>query len=469
LPGRAAPDPGSQVSSNDAAEVSGCRSGETEMVPELKIPRLQIPTSRPASVDPFSVLPTCVAFASGFFFQFNILTTTFGLPFLRITDALMFLFVPCLVVAVGINKAVRDGLFYFVVLFVVVAASLLFKRSADEGDKYMTLILLLTSVFTFFFVEANERILVWFSVGTLLGWIPSLAVLFLQAGGNTSLVDIGLGVPVDQTKLFAAALASAKPGGMWVHGNEAGHVYALAAACAFYLALRFRRPLIYIGFYAVFIASFLVTLNRGGLIAPTIALVYCYVRMGNFFLYVQSAVIVAVGLVIVVTVPNSPVMDTLSDTFEARFLEDRNSDNNITERMVSNLAGVQVALENPFGIGFKERTSIMGDRTIHGVVSVHNGFLSLAYQSGIFVSLFYILSCIFLFVNRRSVSPFHVIMFLFTATSMMFEELAFSQPFIFSVSLTIAAAWLHYVRGRNAAIKPLPVLQNNFSLRKLTR
>jgi hypothetical protein len=438
---------------------------------EPKISRLQIRTSGPASVDLFRIIAPSVAFAFGFFLQFDIMTSTFGLPFLRITDALMFLFLPCLLIVVGINKAVRDGLFYFVVLFVVVGACLLFKTAVDEGDIYMTLILLLTSVFTFFFVEAaDERVLVWFATGTLLGLMPSLAVLFLQAGGNSGLAGIGLGVPVDQMGSKAELFASVKPGGMWVHGNEAGHVYAVAMASALYLAVRFRRPLIYIAFYAVLIASFSVTLNRGGLIAPTIALAYCYVRMGRFFLYVQSAAIVAIGLVVIVTLPNFPGLDTFSDTIEARFFEDSNADNNITERVVSNIAGFQVALENPFGIGYKQRISMMAERTIHGVVSIHNGFLSQAYQSGIFVSFFYVLSCIYLFLNRRSVSPFYVIMSLFTATSMMFEELSINQLFIFSVALTIAAAWLHYAKSRNTvAQRPLAVLRNRSSLGRLSR
>jgi hypothetical protein len=116
------------------------------MLSELKISRPQIRASRPASFDPFRLIPPCVVFAFGFFLQFDIMTSTFGLPFLRITDALMFLFLPCLFVVVGLDKTVRDGLLYFVLLFMVVIASLLFKTAVEDGDKYMTLIFLLTSV-----------------------------------------------------------------------------------------------------------------------------------------------------------------------------------------------------------------------------------------------------------------------------------------------------------------------------------
>lgn len=435
------------------------------MPAELKISRPQIRTPRPV-FDPSRFIPPCVAFAFAFFLQFDIMTATLGLPFLRITDALMFVFVPCLLLAVGVNRVVRDGLFYFVVLFAVVGASLLLKTAVEEGDRYLTLILLLTSVFTFLFVEvANEKVLVWFATGTLLGLIPSLAVLFLQAGGNTGLANIGLGVPVDMVKVNAALFASVKIGGMWVHGNEAGHVYALAMASALFLALRYRRPLIYIVSYVLLIASFSVTLNRAGLIAPTIALFYCYWRLGSFPLYVQSVLIVAVGVVILVTLPNAPGLDTLQTSIEQRFVDDTHTDNNITERLVSNAAGVQVALEHPFGIGVSERISIMADRTINGVTSIHNGFLSLAYQSSIFVTFFYVLSCIYLFLNRRSVSSFYVIMFLFTATSMMFEELSINQLFIFSVALTISAAWLQYINNRHAAARAQSALRNNFSFK----
>ena len=437
-----------------------------------KLQRLQIRSSPSAIIDPFRIVSLGAAFAFGFFLQFNIMTSTLGLPFMRITDGLMFLFVPCLFVVVGMSKVVRDGLFYFVVLFAIVGTSLLFKTAVERGDTYLTLIFLLTSVFAFFFVEIaeDEAFIVYFAAGTVLGLIPSVAVLFAQASGNAGLAEIGLGVPTNDKSSLAVLFAKTKWGGLWDHGNEAGHVYGVATASALYLALKFRKPTIYLAVYALLVATFSVTLNRAGLIAPTMALLYCYIRMGHVFLFLKTAVIVVVSIVALASLSNAPGLDVLNSTIEARFVEDSHAETNVAERLMSNIEGAKVALENPFGIGFQERISIMIQRTTDGIISIHNGFLSLAYQSGLFVSLFYVLSCTYLFVHRRSVSPFYVMMFMFTATSMFFEELSINQFFIFSVALTTAAAWLHYAKRRNVVVKkPLPILQDRSSFEKLPR
>jgi hypothetical protein len=248
-----------------------------------------------------------------------------------------------------------------------------------------------------------------------------------------------------------------KLGGLWAAGNEAGHVYAVATASALYLAFRFRRPVIYLVAYGLLVASFTFTLNRAGLIAPTFALIYCYVRLGDFFLYVKTVMAAALIGFILVLAPtaSTPTLDVFYEKFQNRFLSDKSVDANANQRFGSNLVGLEIALENPFGMGYQERASLMQRRTDDGVRSVHNGFLSLAYQAGIAVPILYILSGLYLFVQRRSVPSFYVMMFLFTAPSMLFEELSINQFFIFSVAMTIAAAWLDYtarVRGHTTEV-----------------
>lgn len=420
------------------------------MPSSLRLTPLEIRQSATQSVDLFAVISPAVALAFGFFVQFNVMTSTFGLPFMRLTDALMFLFLPVLFIVIGLGRTVRDGLLYFVLLCVIVAASLLGKTGVQQGDIYMTLIFFLTSVFAFFLVEAaqDERVLTWLAGGILLGLIPSIGVLFLQAGGAAGLAGIGLGVPIDEsTSPMAAAFAKTKFGGMWIHGNEAGHVYAVATASALYLAFRFRQPMIYIGYYALLVATFAVTLNRSGLIAPTIALIYLYARQGNLSLYVGSAALAVIGLVVLSSLPNAPGLDTLFDSVQTRFVEDSHTDQNIFERVMSNIQGFQVALENPLGIGYNDRIAAMGEKTTTGIVSVHNGYLSLSYQSGLAVSVLYVIACIYLFINRQTVPIFYLATSAFTATSMCFEELSINQFFIFSVALTTAAAWLHYAKS----------------------
>ena len=394
--------------------------------------------------DPFRILALCAVFSFGFFLQFNIMTSTFGLPFMRLTDALLFVYTPYFFLLVGIGLTLRYGLPYFIILFAIISATLLLKTSVERGDVYFTLIYVLTGVFCFYFamIAREDTFLIYFAAGILLGLIPSLIVLLLQASGRTSLPMIGLGVPADQYDLNSAILAKVKPGGLWSHGNEAGHVYALATGAALYLALRFRRPSIYVAGYGLLLASFTVTLNRAGLIAPTIALIYCYVRLGDLYLYVKTAVIgIIVVLILAMGVAASGV-DVFSDAIQKRFFADYNASENVADRLQSNVAGLEVTLEHPFGIGYHERRLLVND-------SLHNGFLSLADQSGIAISLWYILSGIYLIIRRRHMHSFYIIMFLFTATSMLFEELSINQFFIFSVALTIAAGWVDYAKQLN--------------------
>src|SRR5258707_887488 len=81
------------------------------------------------------------------------------------------------------------------------------------------------------------------------------------------------------------------------------------------------------------------------------------------------------------------------------FLADQYASSNLSVRLESILAGLELAIENPFGIGYTERTTLMAHRTIGGVESVHNGFLSLAAQSGIAVPILFILSGLYLLVQ----------------------------------------------------------------------
>jgi hypothetical protein len=417
--------------------------------------------------NPLRTLALWSVLSFGFFLQFDIMTATYGLRFQRATDGLMFLYTPFLFLLVGIGPTLRYGVPYFVILFGLVFATLLLKAGVEQGDMYLTLIYLLTGVYCFYFamLARDETFLVYFAIGTVLGLLPSLLVLFLQGQGNMTLANMGLGVPLDYLPLRAARLSRVKLGGMWTHGNEAGHVYAIATASALYLSLKFKRPIIYITSYCLLIASFTFTLNRSGLIAPTLGLIYCYIRLGNLSLYIKTAAVVASAALILAIMTSTSGLDSFYDAIQKRFVSDEYANTNIAERLGSNLAGADIALEHPFGIGAEERITLMLHQTTNGIESVHNGFLSLAYQSGVGLSMLYILSGIYLLARRRSVQSAYIIMFLFTATSMFFEELSINQCFIFSVALTIAAAWLNYSTGLRHG--PLTKMRSTLSGRRV--
>jgi len=381
------------------------------------------------------------AFLLGFVLQFNPLSSTYGLPFLRLSDALMFVAAFFFFWRLRKDEVVPIGL-RVAALGALIVLSILFKAYPLDGDTYFSLMLLASFLVAVMFVTLENReprLVTALATGILIGMILSTVVLLLRAAG-VDLTSFGLGVTLANVG-FVADLARAKPGGLWAQGNEAGHVYAVAGAAALYLSYRFKKPSVYGLYYMLFLATFVVTLNRGGVIAPTIGLAVAYVTAGKGRLLVRMFLAAAGVITILAVISWLPMFEELRTAFAARFEGDSNLAHNISDRVNALAGGLQVALRNPFGIGFFERGREIISVTQVASGSPHNAILSLSYQAGLGVMILYVMALALVIMRRKEKASFATLVAFFALPSMFFEELTLNPNFLFAVALTIAVAF----------------------------
>jgi hypothetical protein len=304
-----------------------------------------------------------------------------------------------------------------------------------------------------------------FCIGIFAGFVAAAILLILDARG-VPLSSVGLAFTFDK----AAALADAakgehvdsflrieKAGGIWAHGNEAGPAFAVAAGAAAYLSERYRRLGIYLVYTGVFLASFAFTLNRSGLLAVIAIGALLYMRNFSTSVLVRSLLFAMIGFLLLAAILPFGLFEGLEKVFAQRFLNDSSSENNAQERMQTLLAGLQVAAEYPFGIGFSARAAEMNALT--GFSTPHNGFLATSFASGTLVGLGSAASIVYVALRRRKIS-----FFFYTAIAVafgyFFEELNPNPIFMMSFGLLFAYAAmeldyrLFQSRRRNRPARP---------------
>jgi uncharacterized membrane protein len=397
----------------------------------------------PASADYDSagtqlLIDRAAVFVLGFALQFNVLTSSFGLPFQRLSDLLPFLLIPWL----GLRRAVIDEVLHNAApiagVMILIGAALVLKAHKQAGDVYLTLVLLLYFVqavilLVHFRDRGMEHTFCW---GLLAGLGGSLVVLLLATSG-LQLDRLGLGVPTDGLDDDLKAFAEDKLGGLWASGNETGHVFALGGAAALLLSLRYRAKAIYLVYFAALLASFPLTNNRSGLFMPLFIL--AFMLRGSIKLRFVLPVLAALGVLLVAFsfTGELPLPEKLAQAIEKRFAEDGNVSGNADERFVSGLTALQLVVEYPFGVGEIMRRDEL--RALTGLVTPHNGFVSLALQNGVAVTLVLLVGVLKVLAVPSRVGRFVTYSTLFMVPSMMFEELSVNQYFLFFMAVVMAA------------------------------
>jgi hypothetical protein len=377
-------------------------------------------------------------FLLGAALQFNVLTSSFGLPFQRLSDLLPFLLIPWL----GLRRAVLAEAVRSVAplsgIVVVIAASLVLKAHILAGDVYLTLVLLLYVVQAFILLVLfrDARIESAFCAGLLAGLLGSLAVLLLTSTG-ASLERFGLAVPTDGLDEDLKLFFQDKLGGLWISGNETGHVFALAGAAALLLSLRYRTKAVYLVYFAALLTSFPLTTNRAGLIMPLLFLAVLMRRNLK-----APAILTALGILGALLVAWSvtgeiPLPGTLSQAIERRFAEDTNVSSNVDERFLSGISALQLVVAYPFGVGEVARRSEL--QALTGLVTPHNGFVSLALQSGLATLLLLVAGLVRILLAPGAAGPLLTYTALFLIPSLMFEELSVNQYVLFFMALVVAS------------------------------
>ncbi|MEL6059934.1 MULTISPECIES: O-antigen ligase family protein [unclassified Methylobacterium] len=377
-------------------------------------------------------------FLLGAALQFNVLTSSFGLPFQRLSDLLPFLLIPWLglrraVIAQALrNAAPLAG------ILALVGVSMVLKAHKQAGDIYLTLVLLLYTVQAYILLVLFEdhRFEDAFCMGLLAGLLASLAVLLLTSSG-LPLERFGLAVPTDgfddELKLFVED----KLGGLWTSGNETGHVFALGGVAALILSLRYRLKAIYVAYFVALLASFPLTNNRAGLFMPLI--VFALLMWRNLRASMVLSVLGLLGILLVgwSLTGEIPLPTTLAQAIERRFADDHNVSENFDERFLSGITALRLVVAYPFGVGEIARREEL--KALTGLVTPHNGFVSLALQNGVAVALLLIAGLVRILSAPRRFGPFLFYSALFLIPSMMFEELSVNQYFLFFMAFVLAS------------------------------
>ncbi len=377
-------------------------------------------------------------FLLGAALQFNVLTSSFGLPFQRLSDLLPFLLIPWLGLRRPVITEALRSIAPLGAVLALVGVSMLLKAHKQAGDVYLTLILLLYVVQAFILLVLfrDHRVEDAFCAGLLAGLLASLAILLLASSG-VPLERFGLAVPTDGLDEELKLFVEDKQGGLWASGNETGHVFALGGVAALILSLRYRLKAIYVLYFVALMASFPLTNNRAGLFMPLI--VFALLMRRNLKASMVLGVLGALAILLVgwSLTGEIPLPNALAQAIEKRFADDHNVSENFDERFLSGITALRLVVAYPFGVGEIARREEL--KALTGLVTPHNGFVSLALQNGVAVALLLIAGLVRILSAPGRFGPFLFYSALFLIPSMMFEELSVNQYFLFFMAFILAS------------------------------
>jgi hypothetical protein len=378
-----------------------------------------------------------LAFFAGFSIQFNMLiggsgagaVATGGYGY-RLTDFVALTAIGLLglysitthrLFALGLYGLIVAALLYFPVFSPDPRTSILAQHYAiySLAALYLTVLLVKMSAINGF---------CW---GLILGLVATLPIFVLQDSGYTStLIEWGL-VPGYST--WGLTADSARYAGLMSHPNEAGHVAALAAAAAAYLAVVHRRFLPLALVAASLLVIFYYTLCRGSLLAGgTVLAISLLFSRGRF--EPRRLMIVIIAFAVLVAVSN---MDFVTSRFE----NDQNLSNNIQYRIDSTLYGLHLLLTYPFGLPIEELSSILSSGT-GGIGSVHNGFIFFGLILGLLPLTIFLMALLANVYVRNDTDVFFALLTLQVSLSFMFEQLSGAYSYAFIVCIIISWAFL---------------------------
>lgn len=384
------------------------------------------------------------AFITGFFLQCNIITSSLGLPFLHITDALVVAGSPVLLMMCMSHLTKSSGWLLILFLCICLALTLLGFFQRGPGDAYTTILTFFYTVFMISFVYVLFRCdqLESFLWGLVIGASAAILLLHADAEMGRTLQRYGLSYPFNSelAKIKAQVLDNPsilqrlqKAGGIWDRGNEAGPTFGLASAAAAHLSLFYKRPRIFLVFLIIYLSSFPLTLNRSGLFAVLSVFALLILRSRR----VIALLVAAFGIATLIIILNvSGVLTSLGflEALNTRFIEDSGAGQNISERVLSTLAGANLAFQYPLGIGFSARANELLQAV--GLRTPHNGFLATAYMSGLPFAVLAFASVIYVILHGCRINFVYFSAFCLLI-SYSFEELNYNPVFMAYVGIII--------------------------------
>lgn len=405
-----------------------------------------------------TVFVELAVFLFGFFVQFNLVTDQYT-RFLHLTDIIVITSMFILPILYFKKLNINSSLFFIIIFLLLFALTFFLGFNRAKGEYYSTVYTYIYLFFTFFFLQIifQEKLLTQFCWGILLGFCGSIVLVYFDKSG-IELNRFGFAPIFNEDEIIDAlirgellptTLRLVKPGGLWTHGNEAGPVLALAAAPAAYLAERHKNLLIYLGFLAFYVISFTLTLNRSGFIVCLLVGLCVIKRLFSVNILGQLVFLFAALSFLITIFVMMGLLDNAIHALSQRFLEDSNSQVNLSERLISGWNGIEILLTHPFGIGAGQRMKEM--LVLSNLATPHNGFLSLAYCAGSIFFAFFIYTVIkALFFKSYSSFTFYCAVSL--TGCYFFEELNVNQVFMLFQSIIIVSFWLSFYENRK---KPL--------------
>lgn len=381
----------------------------------------------------------------GFFLQFNFIPQAFEIPLHRASDLFM-LFGAAMSPFVVLRKSRNPAIVVsYTVVLALCLARIVFApdifRSPKGFDVQVPILYLLSGTAAFYYLEKMraDRAIERFGLGLILGAAASLAVMVAQDHGGFDLVSLGLTPPLATLNTAIVEAIEHRYPGLWGHPNEASHVIAMTGPAVAYFLTKKRRIVLAIMATGIMLGSFYFTLGRGGLMAFTLTALLALV-LDNLRFSVRRALYATVALGLLAPVIYAGAASTL---LYKRLAEDRQISSNISERLDTQVIGVKMALEHPFGINHGEAQTTLG--RMMPFTTPHSGFLSLAYAMGTPYLVALLASLAVILWRSRARGPAGVDVFMFflavqITTSSMFEELAYDPTYTFFVGLLITYA-----------------------------
>jgi hypothetical protein len=396
-----------------------------------------------------------LAFLFGFLLQFNILiggggegaAATGGYGF-RVFD-----FLTVVAVALLVIHALSPRRIFALTVFSAIVAAMAVLRMQEPGfwsdPRTVTLAVhYLAYGYSGLYLAliCNEDFVVrGYCWGLIVGLVATLPIFaFQELGYSSNLVEIGLVPGYHADVDFSGDVA--RYSGLWGHPNQAGHIAALTGAAGAYFAFCRRfTPAAVVA--AALVAIFYFTESRGGLIAggSVLAISMLYGRRQE----IDFLRIIAVAIALVIAVALLLQIDFIAYRFEG----DPLAGDNFSERLGSTLAGIQLALSNPFGLSLDIYSSEISAAT-GGVGSPHNGFITFAIILGV-VPLLVLIAAFVANLRIRGTDAFFFFLTVQVSISFMFEQLPADGNYAFIICLLLGRAFLRTRVGSELTQQPV--------------
>ena len=328
--------------------------------------------------------------------------------------------------------------------------------STDPRTVILTYHYILYSFATLYVVVAIDDVptLEFFCWGLIAGLLATIPIFVIQDSVYASkLIEWGL-TPGYSSVLTGIGWESSRYSGLSGHPNEAGHVAALSAAAGAYFAVVRRRfipaALVFVGLMIIFYYTW----SRGGLLAAGVILAVPFLITRGRVTILRVAIMGAILLLLVAVVSQL-------DFVAFRFAYDPNANNNISDRLDSILAGLQVMLTNPLGLREDQFLSAVASES-GGVGSPHDGFIFFGGIFGLPPLALLLAAFATSFLVRDEIDIFFVMFAAQISLSFLFEVLPGSYSYAFALCLVGARAFIRTPIGQELATQTVRPARRKF-------